>query len=1229
MSDSGERNLSVKSRIVKILAGLFVIVAAVLLLLGGRHWLDQRRIEIGASQTFRMRLPARPPMRAGLKSLTLNIENPNNAAVEVVFRLYRAALGKIGKTYQWDWESPLHPLAGTSWINQGMCVRQDGSATAWDVDVARAGNLRLKIWRDLGDRWVVAAQSALAAARPGLNHFVLNPPLPVKAGNVIGFYAAEGGVKLNSTLGIRLPGELHQHLWNYLGSAERNIQYLAGGDVNVCLKAEAEHAPDPGFAMRVEMSPLIVPDKVGALEGAASGGGGTPAISIIDFAKIVPRDGALTGWEVFSRTSGQARLKVWRREGTSWKVVAESPLERLEAGTNFFSLKSAIEVRQNDCLGYYSDQATGELPLQSFANAGKNPGKLYVMGEDVRGPLEENRMTRDSAGNYAFCAVYAPMIPGGEIRATGLIQPGRSDYRLELPDLVYAIGEEVELSLDLCGGQNIFLYPAARYRAGGGKLYAGLKYDAQPAACPLARVVRSHSEWPAGDLFFLGVGMIGIWGLCRTRSDRRLLILMLLLPLAALLAWNRMIPAVALSRLLISLICLGFLPGFIVLELIFPKLARELEGLERLPLIFGFTCGLWTVLALFAYRLQWLNDGVVAGVLLADLVGLLSILCLRWNCVAEILPNVQTKRPYQMLCKATLLLMVAAVAVFIGYDSQYQRNGMDTFFHLACCRRIAEGMKIIGGDALMGPGHGAFVHYASNPWYLAFGLTARLAHADITLLYVVFAGILTGLFIFVFYAVIKLLVRDSRVAVVGVLLGIMPWIYAWAVQWRLFKSSYLAFLPYPYSIVELILFPMVTIYALRVLTLNGNQARLALLMLSIAAMGQHICYVIYTPFVVGVVLLIDLLWPRDKRDRLQALLLTLAVLFSAGVIGYATISFPLVGKGLTPESIEQAIVFWREHAGGVWQIGRRLFAASPWHYFIKIGWQELFGFGIILLFAGYGIKLICWKRANLGIVGLSYSTHYRLTPLRLYLGVAAVLLGTWAVVFNPILLPCLVHFFHSSIPVYRWVDVNVVMSHALFAGAVACVFSLTLIGVPWRRFGFIQWLIPLLCVLLAIGLPLRSQALRTVLIDSFDNRVWHPSMLDLPNETLYEGLRRLPPAVVAVRPDFAELVAAFTPHYVVTLKGIRIGDYKNIADHLPDNEAILDCSTPPDEMRRLLAKHNCRYVVVPLGDPKIVRFENAKDLFGEAFRTESHAVFEVRPGDANTNAKTERGGECL
>jgi hypothetical protein len=127
-----------------------------------------------------------------------------------------------------------------------------------------------------------------------------------------------------------------------------------------------------------------------------------------------------------------------------------------------------------------------------------------------------------------------------------------------------------------------------------------------------------------------------------------------------------------------------------------------------------------------------------------------------------------------------------------------------------------------------------------------------------------------------------------------------------------------------------------------------------------------------------------------------------------------------------------------------------------------------------------------------------------------------------------------------------------------------------------------------------------------------DNRVWHPSLLDLPNEALYHGLGQLPPGVVAVRADFAELVAALTPHVVVTVRSFRIGDYQNIKEHIVDNEAIINFSVEPEAMRSLLAKHNCRYVVVPRGDPKIVRFEEQPALFSEVLRTESHKVFEVR-----------------
>lgn len=1190
-------------RFVIIIVGVCILLMVAGGAIGIIQWQKYRRCEIGGGKIFQTRLPARPRMHPGLKAIMVDMVNTNASATEVTFRLRRAGLGRIGTTYRWDWESPTGSLSGKSWINQSMCVRQNGSVTAWDVEMDTAGTIRLKIWRDLGDRWVVTAQSELVAVVPGFNHFVLNPQLPVQSGDVVGFYSAKGGIKLNSALGIRLPGELHQNRYHYDNSVCREIEYVVPGDASVAMKTETNSGPHPGFAFRIEMSSSIVPDAIGSLEEPALGGVETSALSVIDLEKVVPRSGSLVAWEVMTRSAGQVRLKVWRREQTLWRVIAESPLESAKAGgLNRFSLNPPLEVRQNDYLGYYTDQTAGELSK----HAGVNFGKLYVAGDDVRGPVEESGMFRDTVGNYLFRAVFSPMEPAVEIIATAHVKPGRFIYRFELPDQAYALDEQVELLLEAGGSHAVFLYPGLRHVLKGGNSFVGLDYDTQ-STVSFARIVPFFPNWPVGDVLLLTIGIIGVWGMCRPASGMLRLVLVGLTPAAAFLAWNQVIPAGILSRIVPCLVSLGLIPGFIIMELAFPKMARKLEDLERVPLQFGFSCGLWTVLALFAYRMQWSSDCVIGGVLLADVAGLLAILVMRWTITEHDIDISQVSLPYQAAGKAALLLMITVFALVVGYNSQYQRNDFDTFLHLAGCHRIAEGLQIIGGEAMLGPSHGALPHYAANPWYLVFGLTARAAHVDVTCLYVVLAAGLTALFILVFYSVLKFLLRDPRAAIIGALLGIIPWFYNWTTEWSLIFPI---FLPYPGTLTGVILFPLLTIYALQMLVSGNKETWFAVVFLAVTAMGQHICFVIWVPFLIGVVSLAGLLWPDCRRDRLKALALMIGVCLSAVVIGYLTVSFPLVGK-LKPESIEESLHVWRRQGGIIWQLGRNWFAVSP-VCLLEQGWKDLLGLAVIVLFIRYGIRLLVRIRAQGGIAALTFSSQRQTAPMRLYAGVAAIILCTWGVVFNPILVPWLIRLLHSSIPVYRLEGINLVLSKALFFGAIACLISLPLISSSWNKCRPLMWIIPLGMLLLIAAIPLRSLILRTMLIESLDNRVWHPSILDLPNETLYRGLYRLPPGAVAVRTDFGEITAALTPHTVLAIKVDRMGDYRIIGEHLSDNDKIVNFSIPPDVMRQLLAKHNCRYVIVPSGDPNIVRFEEHKTLFTEVLRTESYRVFEAK-----------------
>ncbi|MDD5492147.1 MAG: hypothetical protein PHV60_05655, partial [bacterium] len=531
-------------RYFKIIAGLCVLLLVTAIAVGISQWRKYQRCKIGTGEVFQVLLPAHPRSKPGLQAIMVNLSNPGKTAVEVIFRLRRSALGWIGKTYAWDWESPSGTLADKSWIDQSMYIQQNGSVVSWDVEMSKASAMRLKIWRDLGDRWIVTAQSELVEAKAGRNHFILDPPLAVYQGSVIGFYSTAGGISLNSTSGFNFSIEqpLKASPTNYYSSSYREKEYIISGDAKVALKTAAVSAPHPGFAYQVELSPDVMTDVVGSIEGPAVGGGGTLALTVIDLEKSVPRSGSLQAWEAVSKSSGQARLKIWRREGIIWRVVAESPLQRVKAGLNHFSLDPPLLVQQNDYLGFYTDQGAGEFTVPAGSGSVKNQGKLYAAGNDIRGPIAESGMTRDTWGNYMFRAILSPAAPAGDIMVKAQIKPGRFTYRFALPDQVYALGEQVELSLAAGGNDPVYLYSSFLNILKSGNPAVGLNYGSKSTVSS-AQVVPDVSKWPLGDLFLLAISIIGLYNMRRSLSGRGPLLLMGLVPIVALIVWRRLIPA--------------------------------------------------------------------------------------------------------------------------------------------------------------------------------------------------------------------------------------------------------------------------------------------------------------------------------------------------------------------------------------------------------------------------------------------------------------------------------------------------------------------------------------------------------------------------------------------------------------------------------------------------------------------------------------------------------------
>ena len=280
------------------------------------------------------------------------------------------------------------------------------------------------------------------------------------------------------------------------------------------------------------------------------------------------------------------------------------------------------------------------------------------------------------------------------------------------------------------------------------------------------------------DVLYIGIAVSGCISLLSCQAKRWYMLWAALVVFAAAMIWEQLLPAGPVAQLLPAIVVMFILPGFLVLELAFPALARKIGPLERGPLLFGLSMGIWTLIAAVAYRAQLSSDLVISGVLVGDILGLVAIfITMSRYKDSKPLPEENDQLDYVKLsyfiCLIVILLIVAGV---VGFSAEFQRYDFDSCFHLAGYNKIANNAHIIGGNAFLGPEYSYLTHYIAHPWYLVFGLSARLAHTNVTWLYVCLAVILTPLFFLSFYSLLKTLTKDNWIAIIGALLVIGPWV---------------------------------------------------------------------------------------------------------------------------------------------------------------------------------------------------------------------------------------------------------------------------------------------------------------------------------------------------------------------------------------------------------------------------------------------------------------------
>ena len=675
------------------------------------------------------------------------------------------------------------------------------------------------------------------------------------------------------------------------------------------------------------------------------------------------------------------------------------------------------------------------------------------------------------------------------------------------------------------------------------------------------------------DILFIGIAVLGCASLLNCQGRRGWTIWAAVVVLVAAAIWGQLLAAGPIGQLAPSIVAMFVLPGFLVLELAFPGIARKLGALERGPLLFGLSMGVWTLIAAVAYRARLPSDAVIGGVLVTNIVGLLAVVRYRLGrsdsqtLLAEKQEPLRSVKFVYLICLLLTLLLVSGI---VGFTTQFQRHDFDACTHLAGYRKIADSARIIGGNPFLGPGHAYAIHYVANPWYLVFGLSARLSHADVTWLYVCLAALLTPLVFLSFYSLLNTLTKSFWTAMIGTLMVIGPWVSHEALRWGPSTGTfYLQFLPYPYTYTKLIIFPILTVYCFRYVYSQRWEDWALTAILAVTAMGHHPVFLVAIPLSIGIAFVISLFFPDTLRYRAKTAALVVVIVVSAAIIAYSLVSNPLSSVP-KPMSEDQLHNNWDKYVKNSWKIGTDLYAVHPRS--LTDNWKAILGCAVLALFVGFQPRLSAKKKRWMPV---SISASPQRAQWRMAATAAAVLVGPYLIVCNPVIVPWMYKLLKSPVPFYRMPS-TVVLGLVCQFGALASILALMLsyngLEKHWKS---LKLILLFVILILGIGLPFFKPTVRSAIAGIVVNSNGNPSILDLGNDPLYTGLSQLEPGVVAIEQKKTEFATMSTPHYVVAAS--RVAKERRL-----DNERIVKFSVTPEAMKVLLSKYDCRYVVVPL-----------------------------------------------
>ncbi len=932
--------------------------------------------------------------------------------------------------------------------------------------------------------------------------------------------------------------------------------------------------------------------------------------SFVDMTKMIRQEAKVTSWDVVVAKPGMVRLKIWQDLGDRWSVVAQTDKVMAMSGLNHFILKDPLPVRPGDFLGLYT--AVGTIKLVSLSRLGvsedlanqdlsnidhaRERGLQVNFSGDEDFGLKSSSVAAPNPG-YAF-KVNLSSIPIQESKCQ--VQLGRSFYKFEIADQTFAVDEQVELFIEARERTRVLIYPHFLWRLSGPHAYVGLEFNTPFKPKGVDQVLYSQKKSIFNVLIILLAIVSGLFMFVPRRRMREPALAAFPIVVAVMIGKGSII-AHPILQSTPAVLAFLFLPGYVVLELAFPFLAQKMGKIERPPLLFGLSLAVWTVIAIPSYWAQWSAAWVIAGMLLACLIGVIIMICLRPVCSSSSVVSDSSLPafPFRRVYVAILVAVLIIVAVAVGFRSQFMRADFDTITHLAGFQRIVHLDRIMGGNPFLEPGKTALFHYASNPWYLVCGLTARLAHIEAFWLYSILAALLTVLAFMAFLCLLYILINDMRVAFIGTFLAVLFSLYGWATDWAGCYSFYLEFISYPHTLDQLIMWPLVLFCVLRYVRFKDMNSLGLTALIALATMGQHVLFIVWVVGITSLILVVTMFFRDFKKDRLRTLMLIVIILASAAVVAFFMLKFPLAGH--MKKKAAEEIAGWAKLKGMSFYF-KTLYAADI-HYLGKEGWKQVLGFAVIIF---YTCVLSCQKLKL--CVPHKADQHFLIV-------VGVALFGPYLVIFNPFIVPWICQLFHWPQVIYRWPNL-VALPNAVAYGAMACV--LVLCFQAKSKWSKAFYIFPLIVCFTLGAYPFFNPSLRKTLASALDNRGWYPSMFDLAHDPLYQSLGHLKPGVVAIERPKTGYVVALTHHYLVAghyntnSVVFSLEDEQSLAKRWSDNQKILDFEMTAQQMRQLLDEYHCKYVVVSRSSPRLNQFMASADLFDLILKTETDFLFSVK-----------------